>query len=70
MSNFVIISFYKYFDKLESAAPQMNELMPSVEAIDKMPSPRVIKSHLPFPLLPSNLLDTCKVWSPIDTLKD
>ena len=46
---------------MESAPPEMTTFMPSVEVIDKMHSPRVIKSHLPFFLLPSNLLDTCKV---------
>ena len=29
--------------------------------VDKMPSPRVIKSHLPFYLLHPNLLETSKV---------
>jgi len=29
--------------------------------VDDLPSPRFIKSHLPFPNLPSNLLDECKV---------
>jgi len=31
------------------------------EKIDELPSPRVIKSHLPFYLLPPRLVDTCKV---------
>ncbi len=48
-------------ENMESAPPEMTTFMPSVEVIDKMHSPRVIKSHLPFFLLPSNLLDTCKV---------
>lgn len=29
--------------------------------LTKLPSPRFIKSHLPFSLLPPSLLDTCKV---------
>ena len=33
------------------------------EKIDELPSPRVIKSHLPFYLLPPRLVDTCKVQS-------
>lgn len=31
------------------------------EEIDQMPSPRVIRPHLPFYLLHPDLLDTCKV---------
>jgi hypothetical protein len=33
----------------------------TLEKIIQMPSPRVIKSHMPFYLLPPDLLDTCKV---------
>ncbi|XP_057376853.1 sulfotransferase 1A3-like isoform X1 [Daphnia carinata] len=33
----------------------------SLESMAKRPSPRIIKSHLPFYLLPPKLLDTCKV---------
>ena len=29
--------------------------------LDLVASPRLIKTHLPFELLPKNLLDTCKV---------
>ncbi|XP_059490214.1 sulfotransferase 4A1-like [Neocloeon triangulifer] len=32
-----------------------------VPVLDEMPSPRVIKTHLPFSLLPPNLLQTAKV---------
>ena len=34
------------------------------EDLEALPSPRLIKTHYPFELLPPNLLDTCKVtWS-------
>jgi len=33
----------------------------TLEKINQMPSPRVIKSHMPFYLLNPDLLDTCKV---------
>ena len=33
----------------------------SLDIIEGMPSPRVIKTHLPLEMLPPNLLDTCKV---------
>ena len=36
-------------------------MIDSVEFTAKLPSPRVIKSHLPFEFLPPKLLDTCKV---------
>ena len=33
----------------------------SIKIAENMPSPRVIKTHLPFQMLPPNLLDICKV---------
>ena len=39
-------------------SPQRNKMLNSAE---KMPSPRVLKSHLPFYLLHPKLLDTSKV---------
>lgn len=39
----------------------MLEALLTIEKVEKMPSPRVIKSHLPFHLLPPDLLDTAKV---------
>jgi len=33
----------------------------TLDKIEEMPSPRIIKSHLPFYLLPPRLVDTCKV---------
>ena len=36
-------------------------MIDSVEFAANLPSPRVIKSHLPFEFLPPKLLDTCKV---------
>ncbi|XP_028165270.1 uncharacterized protein LOC114356358 [Ostrinia furnacalis] len=38
-----------------------NVTTPGTEFVAKLPSPRFIKSHLPFSLLPPNLLDTAKV---------
>lgn len=38
--------------------------------VDKMPSPRVIKSHYPFELLPPKLLETCKVIFVCRNVKD
>ena len=31
------------------------------EDLEALPSPRLIKTHYPFELLPPDLLDTCKV---------
>lgn len=42
--------------------------IPDIYAINRMKSPRVIKSHLPLYALPNDLLDTCKVFKLI-TLK-
>ncbi|XP_061712611.1 luciferin sulfotransferase-like [Cydia pomonella] len=40
---------------------EVTEPVYTQEAIDAAPSPRFIKTHVPFSLLPSNLLDTTKV---------
>ena len=38
--------------------------------VESMPSPRIIKTHYPFELLPPNLLDTCKVIFVSRNIKD
>ncbi|CAH2073440.1 unnamed protein product, partial [Iphiclides podalirius] len=43
--------------KLQEAAM----IIPTVEDITLMPSPRFMKSHIPMSLLPPKLLETCKV---------
>ena len=43
------------------APPELGKLIMSLEMIENMLSPRVIKSHLPFHLLHPKLLDTSKV---------
>ena len=49
----------------EKASPQVLEMIkkfiPDVEYIENLPSPRIIKTHLPLYLLNPKLLDTCKV---------
>jgi hypothetical protein len=42
------------------SGPMKNYLM-TVDKVEKLPSPRVIRPHLPFYLLPPELLDTAKV---------
>ena len=39
----------------------MKAMIETVDYTANMKSPRVIKTHLPFEMLPPNLLDTCKV---------
>jgi hypothetical protein len=48
-------------DKLKS---MIGSMVNSIKLADELPSssPRVIKSHLPFEMLPPKLLDTCKVF--------
>ncbi|KAI9555126.1 hypothetical protein GHT06_017641 [Daphnia sinensis] len=40
---------------------EFTKMMVTLEMVEEMPSPRIIKSHLPFYLLHPKLLDTCKV---------
>jgi len=67
-------------EKLQTRSPfiEMPTLLqntdkPSPMALDKVgqvPSPRVVKTHLPFYLLPSHLVDTCKVVYVVRNPKD
>ncbi|XP_046437572.1 sulfotransferase 1B1-like [Daphnia pulex] len=41
--------------------PEHSKMLITLDKVEQMPSPRVIKSHLPFYLLNPKLLDTCKV---------
>nr|CAH0104486.1 unnamed protein product [Daphnia galeata] len=51
-----------YFAKWgDFAPPEIMDNLVTIEKIEEMTSPRVIKSHLPFYLLPPKLLDTAKV---------
>ena len=42
----------------------------SVKFVENMPSPRIIKTHLPIEMLPPNILDVCKVVFVCRTPKD
>ena len=50
----------EFVDQFE-ATPEGIDLLETVKLAASAPSPRVIKSHLPFEFLPPNLLDRCKV---------
>ena len=45
----------------EFTPPKIMDNLITIDKIEEMTSPRVIKSHLPFYLLPQKLLDTAKV---------
>ena len=54
-----------------SIAPEhVNAMIKSVDHAENLPSPRVIKSHLPLEMLPPNLVDTCKIIFVCRTPKD
>ena len=66
------IIFFKYCGPYYSACYTSNseepalsaealDALPTFEKMRDLPSPRVLKSHLPAYLLPPALLDTCKV---------
>lgn len=40
----------------------MGKMLLTVDKVEQLPSPRVIRPHLPFYLLPPELLDTSKVF--------
>lgn len=59
-------NFKNQIVKINKMSPEEEEeyrksFVPIYETVAKMASPRHIKTHLPISLLPSKLLDTCKV---------
>ena len=51
--------------------PRMALLMhDTIAYVESMPSPRIIKTHLPLDMLPPNLLDTAKVIYVCRNVKD
>ena len=40
---------------IDDRFPYLEYLTPGLEAIDKMPSPRLIKTHMPLRLLPKDI---------------
>ena len=46
---------------LSAMSGPMTYMLMTVNKVEKLPSPRVIRPHLPFYLLPPELLDTAKV---------
>lgn len=62
-----------YFTNWDDLAP--SEIMDarhcqSIEKMEQLPSPRILKSHLPFHLLPPRLLNTAKVIFVVRNPKD
>ena len=63
-----LLAYYGIWPKIQPFIRAIINLMVGnqlrdLPALDRMESPRVIKSHLPFYLLSPNLLDTAKVSS-------
>ncbi|KZS03672.1 Sulfotransferase family cytosolic 1B member, partial [Daphnia magna] len=52
---------FPYMLPPETMPAELTKMMVTLEKVEEMPSPRIIKSHLPFYLLHPKLLDTCKV---------
>ena len=46
---------------LSNKMQAMREMFMNVDKVEQLPSPRVLRPHLPFNLLPPQLLDTTKV---------
>ena len=57
----MILEYQELVKKDPGMQIMMDLLVNSVQLTEEKPSPRVIKTHLPFEMLPPNLLDTCKV---------
>ena len=59
-----------HHNQIEIDPEMMKAMFHTVDHAENLPSPRVIKSHLPIEMLPPNLLDTCKVIFVCRTPKD
>jgi hypothetical protein len=47
---------------LSTRMQTMREMFMNVDKVEQLPSPRVIRPHMPMYLLPPTLLDTAKVF--------
>ena len=64
-----VLEILDYYNVLEPFRPvasyiakkMFGAVMKDVEELDKLPSPRIIKTHLPFYLLPPDVLENSKV---------
>lgn len=65
-----VVDLLHYFNLMDTIRPAvktvlgywLDEKMRDLDEIDRMASPRIFKSHLPFYLLHPKLLDTSKVF--------
>ena len=53
-----------FFKQIKTLVPNLDfNRGINVQVAENIPDPRTIKCHLPFSLMPKNLLDTAKVFS-------
>ena len=70
MARSAFIEFQALAPDLDPTPPNMDHIFKTLDYARNLPSPRIIKSHLPLEMLPPKLLDTCKVVYVCRNVKD